>query len=126
VRALRTELERIVTASDRPASFLPCGPGTITITLRNDPPADEPSALGAIRQLDGRLIPQIELYIRPTASIIRTCLPAVLHPGARRHARTRALAESGRSARTERNHDGEPERRPFDGPGSRPLPASTW
>jgi hypothetical protein len=78
VRAFRTELERIVAASDRPAAFVPCGSGTITITFRNDPPGEEPTALGSIRQVDGRLIQQIELYVQPTAAVIGTRLPAVL------------------------------------------------
>ena len=78
VDAFRKELRQIVTASGRQAAFVACGSGAITITLRAGPNPEEPSALGAIRQIDGRLIPQIELYIQPTAAILGSRLPAVL------------------------------------------------
>jgi hypothetical protein len=78
LKAFRTELDTILTASGRRAALTPCSSTTVSVTLRTEPPAEEPSALGGIRRRDGRLVPEIELFVSPTAQIIGTRLPAVL------------------------------------------------
>jgi hypothetical protein len=78
LESFQAELRAILTASGRTASFAPCRPGILTITLRRQPPDDEPSALGGTRYRDGRLVPEIELFVAPIAQIIWTRLPGVL------------------------------------------------
>ncbi len=79
LQALQEELHFILVASDRSAAITtPCRPGIVTITLRQDPPDEETSALGGIRVRDGRLFPEIELFVSPTAQIVGTRLPGVL------------------------------------------------
>lgn len=78
VQAFRTELSAILAASGRDAAVIPCRPGIMTITLRPEPPREESSALGGIRYRSGRLEPEIELFVSPTAQIVRSRLPGVL------------------------------------------------
>lgn len=78
VQSFRTELHRIVEASGRSAAFVPCGPGAVRIVLRRDPPDQETSALAAIRQRDGRLLPEIEVFVGPTSQLIGVRLCGVL------------------------------------------------
>ncbi len=78
VQAFQTELSRILTSSGWSGVWSPCSSGVLAITLRRDPPESEPSALGGIRTSDGRLLPEIELFVSPTAQIVGTRLPAVL------------------------------------------------
>ena len=76
--AFRTELGAILSASGRPAGFTACGPGVVRITIRQYPPREEPSALGATRYKDGRLLPEIELFAGPVSQMIGIDLAAVL------------------------------------------------
>ena len=78
LQAFRTELNRIMAASNRFAAHTACGPGVVTIVLRIDPPSEETSALGAIRVRGGRMVPEIELFVQPTAQIVGTRLAGVL------------------------------------------------
>lgn len=78
LQSFRTELGAILAASGRPANFTACLPVIVTITLRDDPPEEEPTALGATRVRNGRLVPEIELYVSPIAQIVATRLPGVL------------------------------------------------
>jgi hypothetical protein len=78
VQAFRAELNRIAELSGRPIVFTGCRPGLVRIVLRDEPPAEETSALGAIRQQDGRLLPEIELFVSPTSRLINTRLPEIL------------------------------------------------
>jgi hypothetical protein len=78
VGVFQKELGAILVASGRPAVFKPCQPGLVRITLRRRPPAEEPAALGATRYKDGRLIPEIEIFITPTTHMIDTSLPSLL------------------------------------------------
>jgi hypothetical protein len=78
LRAFQTELGNILDLSGRPATFTPCRPGVVTITLRRQPPDEESSALGRTRHVNGRLVPDIELFAAPTVQIVGTVLPGVL------------------------------------------------
>lgn len=78
LEVFRTELGAILDASGRPARFKPCQPGLVKLTLRQEPPEDEPTALGGTRLQNGRLTPEIELFVAPTAQIIGTRLPGLL------------------------------------------------
>jgi hypothetical protein len=78
LQAFRAELGTIMAASGRPAVFTVWRPGIVTITLRREPPDEETSALGGTRIRNGRLVPEIELFVGPTAQMVGTRLPAVL------------------------------------------------
>ncbi|MFN0166883.1 MAG: hypothetical protein ACKV22_10675 [Bryobacteraceae bacterium] len=78
IEAFRAELGTILAASGRPAVFTIWRPGIVTIILRREPPEAETSALGGTRIRNGRLVPEIELFVAPTAQMVGTRLPAVL------------------------------------------------
>jgi hypothetical protein len=78
LRAFRTELGGILAASGYPFAFTDCRPGIVTVTLRSVPPGEELSALGATRYRNGRLVPEIALFVAPVADMIGTRLPGVL------------------------------------------------
>jgi len=78
LQVFRAELGSILATSQRTAVFTDCAPGVITITMRQQPPAEETSALGGIRHVDGRLTPQIDLFTRPVVRMVGSSLPAVV------------------------------------------------
>ena len=78
VRTFRAELSALLGASGRPAIFSQCHPGTVSITLLRQPPGEEPSALGGTRHRNGRLLPEIDLFVGPVTRIVGTNLPAVV------------------------------------------------
>ncbi len=78
VQAFRTELGGILTASGRAYTFTACRPGIPTITMREQPPDEETSALGGTRIRNGRLVPEIDLFVGSVAQLVGTRLPAVL------------------------------------------------
>jgi hypothetical protein len=78
VQAFRGEIQRIAQLSNRPIAFAGCRSGHVRIVLRNEPPDEETSALGAIRQQDGRLLPEIELFVSSTSRLINTRLSGIL------------------------------------------------
>ena len=78
LKVFRAELGRVFSESNRQADFEDCGPDAIRIDFQIESPADEPSALGGIRQRDGVLFPEIALFVSPTAEIIGSRLPALL------------------------------------------------
>ncbi len=78
LKVFRTELGAILAASGRPAEFSAWRPGSVTITLRQQPPDEESLALGRTYRSRGRLAPEIELFVNPTAQLIGTRLSGVL------------------------------------------------
>ena len=78
VRAFQTELRNILALSGRSAGFTQCRPGVVTISMRRLPPDEETSALGRTRQINGRPVPDIELFAAPTVQIVGTGLPGVV------------------------------------------------
>jgi hypothetical protein len=78
IQVFRTELNTILNASSRNASFTECRPGVVTITLRQQPPDDERSALAGIKNKDGRLIPEVDVFTGAVSQILGTNLPAIL------------------------------------------------
>jgi hypothetical protein len=78
VQAFRAEIQRIAQVSGRPITFTASQAGRVRIVMREEPPDEETSALGAIRQRDGRLLPEIELFISPTSRLINTRLSEIL------------------------------------------------
>lgn len=109
VHAFRAELTRIVEDSGRVAVFLPCAPGVLRIVLRRDPPDEETAALAAIRQRDGRLLPEIDVFVGPTTQLIGVRLCGVLGRALARvtshelgHYLTRSARHSANGAMMER------------------------
>ena len=78
IQAFRKELAAILAASDRGAGFSPCRDGSVRITLRAKPPAEEPAALGAARRRDDAILPEVELFVDGIAFLVETRLPGVL------------------------------------------------
>jgi len=78
LRAFRTELAAILSASDRCAEVVPCRERSVRIALRSKPPAEETAALGAARRKDGSILPELELFVDPIAHLVDTRLPGVL------------------------------------------------
>jgi hypothetical protein len=77
-QAFHTELDRILSASELAAGLDICRPGAVAIMVQAEGVPEEPSALGGIRQLNGRLLPEIAIFVTPTALLIDNRLPAVL------------------------------------------------
>lgn len=78
MQAFRTELMAILTASERYGEFAPCRAGSVRITMRSKPPAEEASALGAARRKDGRILPELELYVDGVTQLVNVRLPGVI------------------------------------------------
>ncbi len=78
LQVFRNELSRVLASSARPATFTDCHPGVVSITLRAEPVEGEGSALGATRRRNGHLVGEIEIFVDPTAQLLRTRLPAPL------------------------------------------------
>lgn len=74
----RTELSAILSASGRPAVFSPEARSVLRITVRQEAPEEEAMALGRIQRIDGRLVPEVELFVAPTAQLIGTRLAGIL------------------------------------------------
>ena len=78
IQAFRTELMAILSASDRYAEVAPCREGSVRISLRSKPPAEETAALGAARRKEGRIVPELDLFVDAIAQVVDTRLPGVL------------------------------------------------
>jgi hypothetical protein len=78
LRAFQAELGDILAVSGHATRLSDCGPGSVMVTLRDSPSGEEPTALGATRRKNGRLVPEIDLFVGPTAHMVGTRLPAVL------------------------------------------------
>jgi hypothetical protein len=76
--AFQKETVRILASSGRHSAFVPCAPDVVVLTLRREPPSEEPSALGATRTRDGRLLPEIELFAKPVAELVGYRLPGLV------------------------------------------------
>lgn len=78
LEVFRKELSRVLASSASSATFTDCHPGAVSITFRAEPIEGEGSALGATRRRNGHLVGEIEIFVDPTAQLLRTRLPAPL------------------------------------------------
>jgi hypothetical protein len=78
LQVFRQELGAILTASGRPSSLDSCASPAVRITLRQYPGEEEPAALGRTRYVNGRLLPEIDLFVSPVGQIVGTRLPGVI------------------------------------------------
>jgi hypothetical protein len=78
LQVFREELAGILAASGMTAEFGACEAGSVRITLRGAPPETETAALGAARFKDGKVLPELEIYVDGIARLLDTRLAGVL------------------------------------------------
>ncbi len=102
--AFRQEIGRIATRSGVETRFLPCSnqePAVIRLHVSEAGTDDAPDALGAAVRRDGRIAPELRVFMGPIARLVGTRLPYLLGVAMARV----AAHELGHYLRQDESHD---------------------